>query len=52
MALAPHARALDSHQLSGVDARVAVVVPCRNEAPYVDGMLNALRAQDSVVPDC
>jgi len=51
MTLAPHARALDSRQPSGVGLRVAVVIPCRNEALYVAGLLNALRAQDSPIDD-
>ena len=51
MALAPHARALDSRQPSGAAVRVAVVIPCRNEAPYVAGMLTALRAQDASIDD-
>ena len=51
MTLAPHARALDSRQPSGVGVRVAIVIPCRNEAPHVAGMLNALRTQDSAIDD-
>jgi GT2 family glycosyltransferase len=34
-----------------VSVQVSVVIPCRNEAPYVAGMLDALRAQDCPIDD-
>src|SRR6185295_9202882 len=52
MAQAPQAGpALDSRRRAGVDVQVSVVIPCRNEAPYVAGMLDALRAQDCAIDE-
>jgi GT2 family glycosyltransferase len=34
-----------------VSHQVSVVIPCRNEAAYVAGMLDALRAQDCTIDD-
>jgi succinoglycan biosynthesis protein ExoA len=34
-----------------VSVQVSVVIPCRNEALYVAGMLDALRAQDCAIDD-
>ena len=45
------ARALNSRKLPRVDVQVSVVIPCRNEAPYVAGMLDALRAQDCAIDE-
>jgi GT2 family glycosyltransferase len=42
---------LDFRKLAGVSVQVSVVIPCRNEAPYVAGMLDALRAQDGAIDE-
>jgi succinoglycan biosynthesis protein ExoA len=42
---------VDSGQRASVDVQLSVVIPCRNEAPYVAGMLDALRAQDSAIDE-
>ena len=34
-----------------MNVQVSVVIPCRNEAPYVAGMLDALRAQDCAIDE-
>lgn len=52
MSLVPNIdRALDGDGRVAVDVRVAVVIPCRNEAPFVAGVLDAIRAQDVVVDE-
>jgi len=33
------------------DARVSVVIPCRNEAPYVAGVLDAIRVQNFAIEE-
>lgn len=44
-------RTLDTEGRVAADVRVSVVIPCRNEAPFVAGVLDAIRVQDRVVDE-
>lgn len=42
---------LNSRRRAGVDVQISVVIPCRNEAPYIAGTLDAVRAQDCAIDE-